>query len=135
MFKIRYEDTKQQERINTYLQAMFGKLREEQKGGIGVGQRWEQQLKQTKPHTCKNLPTMIPSLNGLHFDGRDPDNTIPLLIVPRCPDRASIALFQQTFQFVYVFLTCYNLKLYSKNISTNMTIYGIKHNSRTCIIY
>lgn len=71
---------------------------------------------ETKPHTCKIFQKMIPWVTGLHFDGRDLNNTIPLPIVPFCPDKVSIALFQQILQFVYVFLTCYNLKLDSNNI-------------------
>lgn len=65
---------------------------------------------ETKPHTCKIFQKMLPWVTGLHFDGRDLNNTIPLPIVPFCPDKVSIALFQQILQFVYVFLTCYDLK-------------------------
>lgn len=71
---------------------------------------------ETKPHTCKILQKMIPWVTGLLLDGRDLNNTIPLPIVPHGPDMVSSALFQQILQFVYVFLTCYNLKLDSNNI-------------------
>lgn len=112
MFKIRYEDTKYRLRINTCLQAEFKKLTETLKNG----QAEMRTAIETKPHTCKIFQKMIPWVTGLLFDGRDLNNTIPLPIVPHGPDKVSIALFQQILQFVYVFLTCYNLKLDSNNI-------------------